>query len=127
MLNSIIIHGRLTKDTELKKTSGNADVLAFSIANDRFVNGQKKTDFFDVIAWNQNAKFIHGHFNKGDNIIIVGRLQTREYTAQDGTTRKVCEIVVDRVEFAGGGQKAETKPVTTAQESAVSGDLPFDV
>lgn len=127
MLNSVIIHGRLTKDTELKKTNGGVDVLAFSIANDRFVNGQKKTDFFDVIAWNQNAKFIHGHFNKGDNIIIVGRLQTREYTAQDGATRKVCEIVVDRVEFAGGGQKAD-KSADSAEKTADSGDdLPFNV
>ena len=121
MLNSVIIYGRLTKDTELKKTSGNADVLAFSIANDRFVNGQKKTDFFDVIAWNQNAKFINGHFNKGDNIIVIGRLQNREYTTQDGATRKVCEIVVDRVEFAGGGQKAENK------SAADSGEMSFDM
>ena len=120
MLNSVTIHGRLTKDTELKKTNGGADVLAFSIANDRFVNGQKKTDFFDVIAWNQNAKFIHGHFSKGDNIIIVGRLQTREYITQDGATRKVCEIVVDRVEFAGGGQKTD-KPADSGD------DLPFNV
>lgn len=126
MLNSIIIHGRLTKDTELKQTQGGAAVLAFSIANDRFVNGQKKTDFFDVIAWNQNAKFIHGHFNKGDNIIIVGRLQTREYTTQDGATRKVCEIVVDRVEFAGGGQKAD-KPAETDKPADSGDDLPFNV
>lgn len=120
MLNSVIIHGRLTKNTELKKTNGNADVLAFSIANDRFVNGQKKTDFFDVIAWNQNAKFINGHFSKGDNIIIIGRLQNREYTTQDGTTRKVSEIVVDHVEFAGDGQKTENKP------AADSGEMPFN-
>jgi single-strand DNA-binding protein len=125
MLNSIAIHGRLTKDTELKQTQGGAVVLSFSIANDRFLNGQKKTDFFDVIAWNQNAKFINQHFKKGDGIIIIGRIQTREYTTQDGTTRRVVEIVVDRVEFAGGGTK--TEKTADSGDSADVDDDPFEV
>ena len=121
MLNNVIIHGRLTKDVQLKKTSSGADVVAFSIANDRFVSGEKKTDFFDVIAWNANAKFVNQYFKKGDGIIIIGRLQTRDFTDKDGNARRTVEIVVDRVEFAGGGNKTEKN------EPVNSGDLPFEV
>lgn len=124
MLNSVTIHGRLTKDTELKQTQGGAVVLAFSVANDSFVKGQKKTDFFDVIAWNQNAKFINSHFAKGDGIIICGRLQTREYTDNAGNQKKAVEIVVDRVEFAGGNKSANPKPVSDVP--ADSGENPFE-
>ena len=112
MLNSVIIHGRLTKDTKLKPSEGGAVVLAFSVANERFVKGQKKTDFFEILAWNKNAKFINSHFSKGDEIIIVGRLQTREYTDKAGNQKKAVEIVVDRVEFAGVNKSANPKPVS---------------
>ena len=119
MLNNVIIHGRLTKDVQLKQTNNGAAVVAFSVANDRFVNGEKKTDFFDAIAWNANAKFLNQYFKKGDGIIIIGRLQTRDYTDKDGNARRTVEIVVEHIEFAGGGNKAD-KP-------AESGGLPFEV
>ena len=115
MLNSVIIHGRLTKDIELKQTNNGAAVITFSVANDRFVNGEKKTDFFDLIAWNQNAKFINQHFKKGDGIIVVGRLQNREYVDSNGNNRRIIEIVVDRVEFAGGN-KEKTANAESADE-----------
>ena len=120
MLNSISIHGRLTRDIQLKQTNNGAAVVTFSIANDRFVNGEKKTDFFDVIAWNANAKFINQHFKKGDGIIIIGRLQTRDYTDKEGNARRAVEIVVDHVEFAGGNKTEKT-------DSADSGDMPFEL
>ena len=105
MLNSVIIHGRLTADIELKQTNNGAAVVAFSIANDRYSNGEKKTDFFNILAWNQNAKFINSHFKKGDSIIVVGRLQSREYVDSKGVNRKTVEIVVEHVEFAGGNKE----------------------
>ena len=119
MLNSVIILGRLTADAEIKKTNGGADVLAFSIANDRYSSGEKKTEFFNILAWNQNAKFINQNFKKGDGIIIIGRLQNREFIGSDGKNHKTTEIVVDRVEFAGGNKE---------KTAAASGEpLPFDV
>lgn len=120
MLNQVIIHGRFTKGVELKQTNNGAAVVAFTLANDRIVNGEKKTDFFDVIAWNQNAKFINQFFKKGDGIIVIGRLQTREYVDSKGNNRKTTEIVVDRVEFAGGNK---AKNANADSE----GENPFEV
>ena len=124
MLNNVTIHGRLTKDIQLKQTGNGSTVCAFSIANDRYINGEKKVDFFDVIAWNASAKFISQHFGKGDGIIIVGRLQSREYTDSDGKNRKIMEIVAEKTEFAGGNRNDNRNNMT---ETAESGDVPFDV
>lgn len=117
MLNNVIIHGRLTADIELKKTNGGADVVTFSIANDRYSNNEKKTDFFNVLAWNQNAKFINKNFKKGDGIIVLGRLQNREYVGSDGKNHKTTEIIVDHVEFAGGNKE---------KTAAAIGENPFE-
>lgn len=115
MLNQIIIHGRLTNDPsmQIKNTNNGSIVLPFSVACDRWNNGTKTTDFFDVIAWNNTASFIAKHFKKGSDIIIVGRLQARSYETQDGEKRKVCEIVVNSVEFVGGSKATQE---TTTQE-----------
>lgn len=120
MLNQIIIHGRLTNDPsmQIKNTNNGSIVLPFSVACDRWNNGTKTTDFFDVIAWNNTASFIAKHFKKGSDIIIVGRLQARSYETQDGEKRKVCEIVVNSVEFVGGSKATqETTPQEPPQES----------
>lgn len=120
MLNTVIIHGRFTKDIELKQTNNGAAVVTFTLANDRIVNGEKKSDFLDVIAWNQNAKFINQYFKKGDGIIVIGRLQTREYVDTKGNNRKATEIVVDRVEFAGGNKAKNTNADSQPEN-------PFDI
>lgn len=144
MLNCIVIHGRLTRDASLKNTNGGSIVTSFSIACDRFSNGNKTTDFFDVVAWNNTATFISNHFKKGDNIIITGRLQTRSWTTETGENRKTTEILVLNVEFAGGNNKANeptaattaeptaaaattAEPPTVAAEPEPAGNLPFEI
>jgi single-strand DNA-binding protein len=110
----------------LRTTQGGVSVATFTVAVDRDFQqgGEKKVDFFDVIAWNASAKFISQHFGKGDGIIIVGRLQSREYTDSDGKNRKITEIVAEKTEFAGGNRNDNRNNMT---ESAASGDVPFDV
>ena len=120
MLNQIIIHGRLTNDPSMQiKNGGNGSaILPFAIANDNFYNNTKTTMFFDCVAFNANAQFIVRHFKKGNEIIIIGRLQARSYETQDGEKRNVCEIVVNSVEFVGGSKGTqETTPQEPPQES----------
>ena len=136
MLNCINIHGRITQDLEIKNTVNGSTVLSFSVACDYFSNGQKSTDFFNVVAWNNNAQFIKAHFNKGDDIIISGRLRSRKYQTQAGENRTVVEILVNQSEFAGGkrntqepAQQAAPTQAEPAQEytNEVIGELPFEV
>ena len=112
MLNKIIVMGRLTKDVEMRHTqSGNA-VASFTIACDRDFkakNGEKETDWLDVVAWRNTAEFVSKYFSKGRMAVVEGRLQTRTYEDNNGNKRKVSEIVADNVYF--GDSKKESDPL----------------
>lgn len=114
MLNRIILIGRLTRDPELRYTPGGKAVANFSLAVDRGRSnpqGQKETDFIDVVVWEKQAETVSQYLNKGRLVAVEGRLQVRSYEAQDGTKRKAAEVVASTVQFldskkaqaAGGG------------------------
>ena len=138
-LNKWVGMGRITAPVELKTTPSGVSVTSFSIAIDRDfkdTNGEKQTDFINVVAWRNNAEFISKYFDKGSLICIEGSLQTRSYTTQDGAKRTVTEVVADRVHFTGekrnelAGQNngyTEPQPLITAnyEEVEADDDLPF--
>src|SRR5690606_27463274 len=102
MLNRVILIGRLTADPELRYTPQGVAVTTFRIAVDRpFINqqGERETDFFPVVAWRKLAEVCAHNLGKGRLVAVEGRLQTRSYQAQDGSTRWVTEIVADSVRF----------------------------
>jgi len=101
-MNKIIIIGRLTKDPELKYTQSGVAVANFTVAvNRRFKNaqGQSEADFIDVVVWKGAAESCANYLNKGNRVAVEGRLQIRTYEAQDGSKRKVAEIVAEAVDF----------------------------
>ena len=107
-MNKIILVGRLTRDPELRSTSMGISTANFTVAvNRNFKNkdGQYDADFISCVAFRNTADFVSKYFKKGNLISLDGRIQTRNYDAQDGTKRYVTEVVVENVEFVGG--KAE--------------------
>lgn len=131
-MNKIFLCGRMTKDPELRETNSGINVATFGIAVDRRgrANGERQVDFFDCVAWRQTADFITAHFSKGRRILIEGSLQTREYTAQDGTKRKIMEVIVDSCEFADSKPEAQAaqkpaEPQFTEVTDDGPDDLPF--
>lgn len=101
MLNHITIMGRLTKDVELRKTGNGTSVASFTIACERDFgdNGQKETDFIEVVAWKHTADFVSKYFSKGRMAVVSGRLQIRSWNDKDGNKRRTAEIVADSVYF----------------------------
>ena len=101
MLNRITITGRLVADPELRTTQSNTPVYSFRIANDRDFskNGEKETDFLDVVAWRGTAEFICKYFTKGRLITVDGRLQTIPWKDKQGNNRIAHEILVDNAYF----------------------------
>ena len=100
MVNRIVITGRLTADPELRTTATGKDVCSFSVAvQKRFkpTDGSPEADFFRVTAWGPTANYVYDYFSKGRLIGIDGRLQSRKYSASDGTTREIVEIVAENV------------------------------
>lgn len=75
MLNKIILMGRLTRDPELRRTESGTAVCSFSIAVDRDFkskNGEKETDFIDIVAWRATAEFVSKYFTKGRMAVVEG-------------------------------------------------------
>jgi single-strand DNA-binding protein len=104
MLNKVILIGRMACDADLKWTPNSVAVATFRLAVERpqsteaKQSGQEKqTDFFDIVAWRHSAEFASNYLGKGRLVAIDGRLQIRTYQAQDGTNRRVAEVVVEQI------------------------------
>ena len=102
-LNKVILGGRLTADPELKQTPNGTPVVTFSIAvNRRFQskeNAQQQTDFFNVTAWRATAEFVSRYFRKGSSICVIGSLQNRTWTDQQGAKRYATDVIADEIQF----------------------------
>ncbi len=100
--NKVILGGRLTADPELRQNPSGIAVTSFSIAVNRRYSknaSEQQTDFFNVVAWRQNAEFISRYFRKGSSICIVGTIQNRSWTDPQGQKRYATDIVVDEAHF----------------------------
>ncbi|MDR7542797.1 MAG: single-stranded DNA-binding protein [Armatimonadota bacterium] len=116
MLNRIVLIGRLTRDPELRYVPSGHPVASFTLAVDRpFANqqGERETDFIDIVAWRKLAEQVSQHLSKGRLVAVEGRLQIRSYETQDGQKRKVAEVVADGVRFLD--RKATGAPAGVAQ------------
>ena len=120
MLNKIILQGRLVRDPELRKTQTGVSVCSFTIAVDRDFkrDGEKETDFFDVVAWRSTAEFVSKYFTKGRMALVEGRLQNRDWVDKENNKRRSTEVQADNVYFG------DSKP-KDAGGSADDGDVPF--
>lgn len=124
-LNKWIGMGRLARDPELRRTGNGTAVTSFTIAVDRDrkpKDGERETDFVDVVAWRQTAEFVSKYFEKGRMAVVEGRLQFREYTDRDGNKRKATEIIVENAYF---GDSKKTDSGTRYQSNGFGGESDF--
>ena len=99
-MNVVCLMGRLTADPEVRQTPNGISVCSFSIAVDRFANGERRADFINCVAWRQNADNIARFFKKGNMIGINGSIQTRTYQDKDtGKNRTAFEVVINNAYF----------------------------
>ena len=127
MINNVVLMGRIVNDLELKTTQSGLSVVSFRIAVDRkYSKGEKQTDFFDIVAWRNQAEFICRYFRKGSLIALEGELQTRSYQTKDGANRTVTEVIVKNVSFTGERNTGErTKDqIMDDLNAMVEDDLP---
>ena len=130
MLNKIILMGRLVRDPELRRTNGGTPVASFTVAVDRDFkaqNGEKETDFIDIVAWRNTAEFVSKYFTKGRMAVVEGRLQIRDWTDKEGNKRKSAEVVADNVYFGDSKKDGGAAPDFNQDFVEVEdfGDLPF--
>lgn len=101
MINSVVLIGRLCGDPEMRTTTGGKSVCSFRIAVQKRVkpsDGSPDADFFHVTCWDKTAEFVSTYLHKGRLVAVEGRLQSRKYTASDGSNREVVEVVANGVQ-----------------------------
>ena len=126
-MNKVILMGRLTRDPEVRYSSGETAtaVARFTLAGDRRFarrDSEQTADFIGCVAFGRNAEFIEKYFRQGMRVTICGRIQTGSYTNRDGNKVYTTDVVVEEQEFAeskaasdanrsrGGGYQAAPAP-----------------
>lgn len=113
-MNKVILLGRLTKDPEVRYTqTNNIMVASFSLAvNRRFAKeGEQQADFINIVAWNKTAEFCSKYFKKGQQVGIIGRIQTRNYEDDQGQKHYVTEVIAEEAYFADSKKEGANESV----------------
>ena len=132
-MNKAILMGRLTRDPDVRYTAtNNTMVVQFALAvNRRFAKEgeERQADFINIVAWDKTAEFCSKYFKKGQQVGIIGRIQTRNYDDKDGKKVYVTEVVAEEVYFADTkkedspfGNQPVSNPFATPVNSFISVD-----
>ncbi len=135
-MNKVILLGRLTKDPDTRYTqTNNKQVTSFSLAvNRRFAKeGEQQADFINIVAWSKTAEFVSKYFKKGQQVSVVGRLQTRTWDDDQGQKHYATEVIAEEVYFADSKKEGQVDasildsktPVNNDFEITSDDDLPF--
>ena len=134
-MNSVQLIGRLTRDPEVRYTTGQNQtaVARFSIAVNDGYGENERTSFINIVVFGKQAENCERFLGKGRQVGITGRIQTGSYE-KDGRTVYTTDVIASRVEFLGG-RTAETddgepsrrveSPEQMSGFEAVEGDIPF--
>ena len=112
-INRVVLVGNLTKDPELRHTPSGTAVCSLRLAvntrrKDSATGGwTEKPNYFDITVWGNQGESCAQYLAKGRPVAVDGRLEWREWDAQDGTKRQAVEIIADSVQFLGGRTDAE--------------------
>ncbi len=135
--NKVYLMGNLTKDPELRYTSGGAPVANLRMAINRVYklqSGEQKEEvcYVTVVVWRKQAEAAGEHLKKGDPIFVEGRLQSRSWEAEDGQKRSTMEVVAERVQFLARGTRSaapggEGSPEVSEETAPAASDedIPF--
>ncbi|WP_026701627.1 single-stranded DNA-binding protein [Salibacterium aidingense] len=124
MINQVVVVGRMTRDPELRYTPNGVAVTNFNLAVNRpFTNqkGEREADFFSIVAWRKQAENLCSYVQKGDQIAVSGRLQSRSYMREDGGKQKVVEVVAETIQFLET-KKNNSSQGGSSQSQASSGN-----
>jgi single-strand DNA-binding protein len=122
-VNKAILVGRLTRDPDMRTTTSGQSVATLSMATNNFWTDksgtkQEKTEFHNVVLWGRLAEIAGQYLTKGQECFVEGRLQTREYTAKDGTQKKITEIVGETMQLGNRAQGSSQGAARTGGAAA---------
>lgn len=127
-LNRATIIGNLTRDPELRNTTSGQSVTNFSVATssqwtDAAGQRQERTEYHSIVAWGKLAEICSQYLGKGRKVYVEGRLQTREWEAQDGQKRQRTEIVADNMIMLDRAPQGGAIPTVRSSDAAPQQDV----
>lgn len=106
-MNRVVLMGRLTRDPEVRYTTGERSIAVarYTLAVDRRGRrsqdgGEQTADFINIVAFDKAGEFAEKYFRQGQRVLVSGRIQTGSYTNKDGQRVYTTDIIVDDQEFA---------------------------
>lgn len=125
-MNNVQLIGRLGQEPQTRQTTGGINVVNVSLAVSKRVKGQDQTTWVRLVFWDKTAQIVANYCKKGDQIAIVGELQTREWV-KDGENKSVTEVRVHSLDLLGKGPRQEREPGSDddKRETFVDDELPF--
>lgn len=117
-MNKVILMGRLTKDPEIRYSTGenSLGIARYTLAVQRRFKkeGDQTTDFIGCVAFGKQAEFAEKYFRQGIKILVTGRIQTGSYTNREGNKVYTTDVVVEEQEFAESKANSQQNTSTTA-------------
>lgn len=130
-MNKVVLMGRLTRDPEVRYTQTNNTLVAtFSLAvNRRFTKPgeERQADFINIVAWNKTGEFCSKYFKKGQQVGIIGRIQTRNWEDENKVKHYITEVVAEEAYFADSKREGDMGNFENTFGSTVSENSEFSV
>jgi single-strand DNA-binding protein len=129
--NRVILAGNLTHDPELRFTGDGVPVCEFGLAVNRVRSKTEAVDFFNISAWRELGETVANYKQKGDPVLVEGRLTYSSWEAADGSKRSKVTVTADIVQFlygsngASGSGRGREDDVDFEEEDFEEGDVPF--
>lgn len=127
-MNSVQLVGRFVRDPEIRYANSGTSIARFTLAVDRIYRQEEgqNADFISCIAFGKTAEFIEKYFMKGQRMGLTGRIQTGNYTKEDGTKVYTTDIVAEHVEFVESKASADGGNSASKGRMAASGPADSD-
>ncbi len=123
-MNRVMLIGRLTAKPELRYTGSNVPFARFTLAVNRAfsgANGQRETDFINIVIWRKQAENVCNYLDKGSLVSVEGRIQTGSYDDKDGNKRYTTDVVADSVQFLETKSQSQNRG-----QSSMDSSSPYD-
>ena len=124
-MNKIFITGRLTRNPELRHTDSGMAICRFTVASNKYVKGEQKTTFINIVTFAKTAENCDRFLSKGNKVAIVGELEIRQYKDNEGHTRYMTEVIANEVEFLSEKSSGSNSFDEPSEIEIEDNDLPF--
>ena len=123
--NQCIFVGNLARDPEANTTTGGTSVCNFTIACNSKYGDNEHCEWVRCVAFGKLADICNQYLEKGKQVMVVGRMQTRDWTDKEGVKRYTTEIILEKMTMLGGKSEGRSHEAPAGGSDGFDSDIPF--